>query len=46
MVYSVARNLPPGRCAVDDDRQAERALARVVRHGVADEADVLLLRKL
>ena len=38
--------LPPGRCAVDDDRQAERALARVVRHGVADEADVLLLRKL
>ena len=43
MVYSV---LPPSRRTVNNDWQAERALARVVRHGIADEADMLLLRKL
>ena len=38
--------LPPSRRTVNNDWQAERALARVVRHGIADEADMLLLRKL
>ena len=44
-VFRGAEGLPCRRAA-HNDGQAERALARVVRHGVGGEADVLLLRQL